>query len=96
MVNFKEETEQALRYEGYDIKDIAFYNLRRSRTCEDDVVMKCKEPSTLEPLNFEYNEDYGSDEITGHIMCKDGSWFTRYNYDGRGEWQYNEIPRWEE
>jgi hypothetical protein len=50
----------------------------------------------LEPFNFEYNEDYGSDEITGHIMLNDGSWFTRYNYDGQGEWQYNEIPRWEE
>jgi len=96
MENFKNETEKALLNEGYEVKDIAFYNLRRSRTCEDDIVIKCKEPTTLEPFNFEYNEDYGSDEITGHIMLKDGTWFERDNYDGKGEWQHCHTPVWEE
>jgi hypothetical protein len=46
----------------------------------------------LDNLDFEYNEDYGSQELQGFVVFKDNSWLERYNYDGKEEWVFKKCP----
>jgi hypothetical protein len=45
--------------------------------------------------NTDYDNGYGSQEIAFDlvIVFKDGSWFSRTEYDGSEGWRYNECPR---
>ena len=46
----------------------------------------------LESLDFEYDEDYGLQELSGTIWLKDGTWCTRDEYDGSEWWDYKSLP----
>lgn len=48
----------------------------------------------LDNINFEYDNGYGPQFIYGFIWWKDGTWSSRYEYDGKEKWEHNEIPKY--
>jgi hypothetical protein len=46
----------------------------------------------MESLNFEYDNGYGSQELSGTVWLKDGRWFERGEYDGSEWWELKECP----
>ena len=46
----------------------------------------------LNKLDFEYDEDFGTQELFGTIWLEDGTWFTRGEYDGSEWWSYKKLP----
>lgn len=43
-----------------------------------------------------YDNGYGSQELFGYIVFKDGSWLERHVYDGSEWWDYKKKPAWSE
>lgn len=46
----------------------------------------------LESLDFVYNAGFGSQEIFGTIWYTDGTWSSRYEYDGEEWWATVQVP----
>ena len=46
----------------------------------------------LSNLDFDYDEDYGSQNLFGTIWYKDGTWSDRGEYDGSEWWNHNRCP----
>ena len=46
----------------------------------------------LNSLNFSYDDGYGTQELYGTIWLKDGTWFTRWEYDGSEGWEHHVVP----
>jgi hypothetical protein len=46
----------------------------------------------LENLDFNYDSGFGGQELYGTIWLKDGTWYTRGEYDGSEWWQYHCCP----
>ncbi len=47
----------------------------------------------LKELDFEYNNGYGSQELSGLVWFNDNSWLERGEYDGSEWWAYKEYPK---
>ena len=47
----------------------------------------------LKEIDFEYDNGYGMQEISGTIWFNDGSWCDRGEYDGSEWWEYKEYPK---
>lgn len=47
----------------------------------------------LNNLDFEYDNDYGSQELFGTVWLHDGIWLERGEYDGSEWWAYKKIPK---
>jgi len=43
-------------------------------------------------LNFDYNDGYGTQYLTGTIWYQDGTWSERREYDGSEWWSYCSCP----
>lgn len=43
-------------------------------------------------LDFEYDGSYGGQELYGIVWLEDGSWLSRYVYDGSEWWRRNCLP----
>jgi len=39
-----------------------------------------------------YYSGYGGQELFGTVVCEDGAWLERYEYDGSECWQLNKYP----
>ena len=50
----------------------------------------------LSYLDFEYYDGYGHQEVVGYIVLKDGTWYSRREYDGAEWWEYNKCPNYED
>lgn len=46
----------------------------------------------LDSLDFEYDDDYGTQELFGYVWLKDGTWLSRGEYDGSEWWKWNVCP----
>lgn len=46
----------------------------------------------IDSLDFTYNNDYGTQEISGKIWYTDGTWSERREYDGSEWWEYFKLP----
>ena len=46
----------------------------------------------IESLNFEYDDGFGCQEITGVILYTNGTWSERGEYDGSEWWEYKKCP----
>jgi hypothetical protein len=46
----------------------------------------------LEKLDFEYDNGYGAQYLTGTIWYTDGTWSERGEYDGSEWWEHKERP----
>lgn len=61
--------------------------LRSKRTKEDEIEF-------LETLKYiDYDDDYGMQELFGVVVYKDGTWHSRWEYDGSEGWQLNSLPK---
>lgn len=49
-------------------------------------------PDVLPLLDFEYDNEYGGQELLGNIWYADGTWSERDEYDGREWWEYKVCP----
>lgn len=46
----------------------------------------------LNKLDFNYDNDYGSQEVYGYVVFNDGNWLERQEYDGSEWWEYQREP----
>jgi hypothetical protein len=46
----------------------------------------------LSKLNFDYNNDYGTQHLFGTVWFHDETWASREEYNGREWWQHNMCP----
>jgi predicted HNH restriction endonuclease len=46
----------------------------------------------LNSLDFEYDNDYGSQELFGTVWLDNGTWMSRGEYDGSEWWKHNVLP----
>lgn len=46
----------------------------------------------LKSIDFNYDNGYGGQELFGVILCEDGVWFDRGEYDGSEWWQEHKCP----
>ena len=46
----------------------------------------------LNSLDFTYDNGYGGQELFGTLWLKDGTWFSRSEYDGSEWWKHNVLP----
>ena len=46
----------------------------------------------LQSLDFVYDAGFGAQELYGIIWYTDGTWSTRYEYDGSEEWRKRQVP----
>ena len=47
----------------------------------------------LQSLDFEYDSEFGGQELYGNIWYQDGPWSDRGEYDGSEWWQYQSVPK---
>ena len=48
----------------------------------------------LRNIDFSYDNGYGWQELFGFIWWKDGTWSSRYEYDGSEKWLHNVVPHY--
>ncbi len=48
--------------------------------------------SFLKFLDRKYDNGYGSQELFGIIVCKNGIWMDRHEYNGSENWEVNHYP----
>lgn len=86
MVNFKEETLQAIKESGHTEEDVMFVGSR-------DGKYRMNIGKFLKKSDFIYDDGYGSPQIAQDLIVyfKDKSYMTRGEYDGSEWWEYNKL-----
>ena len=86
MVNFKEETLQAIKGSGHTEEDVMFVGSR-------DGKYRMNIGKFLKKSDFIYDDGYGSPQIAQDLIVyfKDKSYITRGEYDGSEWWEYNKL-----
>lgn len=46
----------------------------------------------LDSLDFDYDNGFGTQHLFGTIWFNDGTWATRWEYDGSEGWVYHKVP----
>lgn len=46
----------------------------------------------IKNINFDYDSGYGSQELFGKIWYEDGTWSSRFEYDGSEWWEHCKCP----
>lgn len=95
MVNAKNEFLAVVKDRAVKCVDISIYsqdltgknhfNIKVGHTEEDYQAF-------LETLDFEYDAGFGTQELYGIIWFEDGTWMTRWEYDGSEGWEYHTVP----
>jgi len=49
-------------------------------------------PEVLSLLDFEYDDGYGGQELSGNVWYTDGTWSERGEYDGSEWWEHKVCP----
>lgn len=47
----------------------------------------------MDALDFEYDNGYGTQELHGLVWLSNGTWLSRYEYDGSECWVLNSLPK---
>jgi len=96
MTNAKEEflkhtTGKVVKCAEISLFDYDIYNLNDS---VDLPVNYTQEQlyAFLKALDIRYNSGYGTQELFGIIWYMDGTYSTRWEYDGSEGWAYNSCP----
>jgi len=94
--NALEELKHSLDGAQKKIEDIDYgYIIYTPNYRESNLILDTQGSITLvdvSKLNFEYDSGYGSQEVYGTIVFKDGSWLERGEYDGSEWWDYKSCP----
>ena len=91
MVNAKNEFLATVMGKAIKCVDISRYSEVRESILK---VGHTKEDyqSFLDTLDYEYDRGFGLQEVFGTIWLEDGTWFTRWEYDGSEGWEYHSMP----
>jgi hypothetical protein len=83
MTNLLEETEYALAYSGFDMKDVVFIG-------SIDGVYSCTVDEFKKLADIEYDSGYGLQEVVPDliILLSDRSYLVRKEYDGSEWWSH--------
>ncbi len=57
-----------------------------------DMPIGCPVRRFLNQLDFDYNNGFGYQWITGTLWFVDGTWATRGEYDGSEWWEHHKLP----
>jgi len=92
MVNAKNEFLAIVRDKAVKCVEISRYSQERESILK---VGHTKEDyqAFLDTLDFEYDAGYGLQEVFGTIWFVDGTWMTRWEYDGSEGWEYHTVPQ---
>jgi hypothetical protein len=105
MTNAKEELIAILMRTESSIKcarikrDEGYWDEHDNYTTKADIILKEghsleEYKSFLDALNFEYDNGYGMQELSGTVwLTKENTWLSRGEYDGSEWWEYNECPK---
>ena len=85
--NLKEETLNKIKDIGKTIEDIEYGTI-----VDDTKIYTIDSVSDLDKLDFRYYAGYGTQEVSGNIVFKDGTWLDRAEYDGSEWWEYYKKP----
>ncbi len=66
--------------------------LDRKHDCRKSERIEGRLNDVLEKLDFEYDNGYGAQYLTGTIWYTDGTWSERGEYDGSEWWEHKERP----
>ena len=53
------------------------------------IVARVKTIDDIDKLDVNYNAGYGAQFLYGLVLFDDGTWLSRYDYDGSECWEYN-------
>lgn len=83
----KEILWAAIQYYPFDANGGWDINLKSDRT-------ESEFNSFIEIMKtIDYDDGYGTQEVEGYIVFKDGTWLSRGEYDGSEWWVFNSIPK---
>ena len=92
-MNALKELYNVLENKEKVVSDIKVVNIAIAITnwnCKKIIHVKRVEDLPL--LNVEYDDGYGSQELEGIVLFKDGTWLEREEYDGSEWWRYLTPP----
>lgn len=94
MTNLKEETLSSIKSEDKNISDIDYCYVLENACSWDETKANVLLKGAFDEnrLNFTYDDGYGSQEIFGFIVFKDGTWLERDEYDGSEWWDFKSKP----
>lgn len=98
MRNLKQELLENIEACGLNILYISLVHvdIDKSWKRQSNVIMEGPYNGDLSPLDFEYDEGYGFQEIFGTVYCEDINhrpvWLTREEYDGSEWFSVNTVP----
>ena len=89
--NALKELHMELDSAGKDMFDIDFIciglDLSNVVGVDDPITVE-----TLNKLDFEYDNFFGSQLLDGVVVFKDNTWLQRYNIEDTSQWVYCECP----
>ena len=90
MTNSKQEMNDILKQRGYDWDEVQEFIIDIHK--EDCKPMEFRGTTEGEFPNVDYDSSWGAQELFGHVLMKDGTWFERSEYDGSEYWSYKHRP----
>jgi hypothetical protein len=73
-------------------REVEYVYVERKITYDKYESIEGKLDDVLVKLDFEYDNGYGGQELTGAIWYTDGTWSERGEYDGSEWWEHKERP----
>jgi hypothetical protein len=102
-MNARKELQKELHDIGKTMNDVKYLYVRFEKPlyttkAEDICEFQEKGNFDLSILDFDYDENYGSQQLYGYVVFADGSWLERNNVDeddyslGDEWWEYKKTP----
>lgn len=84
----KEILNHIERIQNSKNNSVKFVSIVFEKSWGNEILIEGTLEEVLPKLDFDYNNDYGSQELYGTIWFSDGTWSERYEYDGSEWWEY--------
>lgn len=93
-MNAKAELLYQLEKHNLTVKDIAYIriNLFKYEGYVDKINKENIDIEDLNVLDFNYDDEYGGQNLYGFVLFANGSWLERHEYDGFEWWEYKKAP----
>ena len=93
MANALTELQDTLKNCNQTVDTIAYALINVQRSYDHtETLLDTRVSKDLTPLNIEYDDGYGGQELYGTIVFNDGTWLERGEYDGSEWWAYKNTP----
>ena len=89
-MNAKYELLETLQEINKTKENIVAINIKLySGILEKFIVVRVKTIDDIDKLDVNYDVGYGAQFLYGLVLFDDGTWLSRYEYDGSECWEYN-------